>query len=331
MSNQKSEQIYKRYRNVAALLLLLWPFSWFSVFLLDDPTVTGMADLIRHYVFYSCIAYPLYFLASGFLGKIALKNDLGMVSIRIIGAIPFLSGLPWFFAFIILGLGFLGVEAKLKEAGWFEPKPAEVFVDQNAIVLAKAAKSGRIDVIEGLCSKTTSVNSAGKGGLTPLFYAKRNIKTFTALLQCGADPNVVLADGDSVMKQAVLSENDDFLKTAVKYGGDPNLKYKAMITNHPIIFLASSISPEKVDLLVSLGANINEKDENGHTLLQHLIVRSKFEMASHILRYAPDLSVKNKRGLSIREITDRTIRGLDKQHEIYKQALKFVDQLEKNK
>lgn len=317
--DQKPIKTFKRYRNIAALFLLLWPFSWFSVFLLDDPTVKGYADILRHYVFYSSIAYPLFFIASWLLGKVALRTK-SITLIRLTGIIPFLSGLPWLVCWLVVALCLAGMESSLKKAGWFDPKPSEVFLDDTSRALAESAKKGDAKSIKKLCLKETDANQAGQGGVTPLFFAMKNLEGFTALLECGANPNVILSNGDSVMKRALLSDDENFLRKSVEHNGDPNLKYQGMVTKEPLIFLAASLGRLKIDLLMSLGADINAKNSSDYTVLQNLIVHANFEMALYILKYNPDLSVKNKRGLTLQNMIEKKMKVLDKTHVKFRRA-----------
>ena len=102
----------------------------------------------------------------------------------------------------------------------------EMFPDQQAQALAKAAEEGDLRKLEELAAQGIDVNVRGKKNATPLLRALRrgNLKGFTKLLELGADPNILFDGGGAVMHWAAKHEDIGFLRAALEHGGNPNLK-----------------------------------------------------------------------------------------------------------
>ena len=105
-----------------------------------------------------------------------------------------------------------------------------MFADPSARALAEAAGKGRIARLDELVAQGVDVNSRGKKGAIPLFWALRDIRGFERLLELGADPNALFGRGDdpkmsdsSVMNWVVQHQDIRFLRKALEHGGDPNL------------------------------------------------------------------------------------------------------------
>jgi ankyrin repeat protein len=328
----KIDRVYKLNRNIFAILLIFWPLGLFSVFLLDDPTVSGFIDILRHYVVFSAFLYPLYFLASLLLAKKALVNNKPITTVRLYGYIPLLSGLPWF----LLGLGIsfipLSYDALKNTTGLpnniFEQKITDTFSDKNLIALSIAAQNGDIETIQNICTPDR-VNKMGHlAPYTPVVFGLKNIDGFTALLNCGANPNISLFNKDvSIMSLVTAMKDENFLKKAVKYGGNPNIKYKRWIVEEPILFLAATVSPERMNLLISLGANINETDEIGNTLIMNLIIKSEFKRAYQILKSGANIDNVNQHGETLKTILLSRMENLDKTHDKYQWASRILNEL----
>ena len=105
-----------------------------------------------------------------------------------------------------------------------------MFADPSARALAAAAGKGRVARLDELVAQGVDVNSRGKKGAIPLFWAMRDIRGFERLLELGADPNALFGRGDdpkgldsSVMNWVVEHQDIRFLRKALEHGGDPNL------------------------------------------------------------------------------------------------------------
>ena len=102
------------------------------------------------------------------------------------------------------------------------------FADPSVRALAAAARKGRIAWLDELVAQGVDVNSRGKRGVTPLFWAMKDIRGFERLLELGADPNALFRrydfeDDTSVIHWAAKHSDTRFLRQALEHGGDPNL------------------------------------------------------------------------------------------------------------
>lgn len=173
-----------------------------------------------------------------------------------------------------------------------------MFPDASVRALAKAAGDGDVKKVEQLVNGGVSVNSRGTRGATPLFWAMHNLDGFKKLLELGADPNVVYADGNSVMKAAVVMKNRGILKAALEHGGNPNLVSSDSFGYTPI-FDAMSAGPDVVDLLLSAGADINAKDKFGATPILVAAGRGDYEIVYGLLERGADYRLKDAHGVDL--------------------------------
>lgn len=188
-----------------------------------------------------------------------------------------------------------------------------MFQDQQVRALAEAAGKGRLKKLEELVDQGVDVNARGKNDATPLYWALRNsnLKGFTRLLELGADPNLLFADG-SVMHWATMHEDVAFLKVALEHGGDPNLR-AGQLGETPLFLtvgLEGDNRKEHRQLLLDSGANINIRtvDDSsympigGNTPIMKAAGLGRFNIVYELLELGADYKIKNDSG---HDLTDR--------------------------
>ena len=167
-----------------------------------------------------------------------------------------------------------------------------MFPDPQVRALAKAAANGNIEKINKLVNLGLDVNAKGTSNATPLYWAMNNINGFKHLLKLGADPNIAFDDGSSVMSWAVNHENSDFLKLALKYGGNPNLTTN--ISGESLLFDAMGPdNKEKIPILINAGANINFQSNNGETLMMVAAGLGQFDTVYQLLQMGANYQLRN--------------------------------------
>jgi ankyrin repeat protein len=114
-----------------------------------------------------------------------------------------------------------------------------------------------------------SVNMRGKEGLTPLHLALLHVSFggFTALLENGADPNIVADNGVAVMSLVPALAESKWLEAALRAGGDVEKRDDRRQT--PLMLAASRGRVENVQLLLANGADVNARDERQSGALEH--------------------------------------------------------------
>jgi ankyrin repeat protein len=123
------------------------------------------------------------------------------------------------------------------------------------------------------------VSARGGVGMTPLNAAlkKEDINVVQALLDCGANINVLDAEGFSPLHRASLSGNSDAVQLLINCRADLNIalasdgKSDACLT--PLYVAAQQGELAICQLLVEHGADINPRDECGMSPLQTASVR----------------------------------------------------------
>lgn len=154
---------------------------------------------------------------------------------------------------------------------------SEVFKNDQARALAKAACKGKTKKITALLKKGVAVDVQGLEGLTPLFWALKckNIAGVRFLLENKANPNQHLTDDYGFTPVIVASEYDDsnFLKLLLEFGGNPEAQslegYDSAI-KFAMGYGAGSQNWDKYYLLLNAGMDIN-KDFSGLTVAESVV------------------------------------------------------------
>lgn len=176
-----------------------------------------------------------------------------------------------------------------KRSTW---KPSRSFEDKVMQELCIAIVEADLEEMKRLIEEEgANVNKIGFYGETALYWAmhvNEDPRPFEMLLDYGADPNVIVSypqlqmfgrwpatNGYSVTHLSVLGTYNRQFKNVFEKGGDPNLKDKDLDfpsfyqPTSPSFFQLSSDAPdalERLDYLVSLGANLNYRyGKNGLT------------------------------------------------------------------
>jgi len=172
---------------------------------------------------------------------------------------------------------------------------AERFFDSEPqVLLAEAATRGDIEGMQEALTRGADPNAVGRHEMTPLFWAmlKQSFTAYEFLLEEGADPNLdVYPPGGqgygSPIEMAALMPEPDYLRAALKHGGDPNKTYG--VSDFPIIYRAITHRQlDNIKLLLRHGAEINYQDESGGTPIIEAVTATQFEIALYLLREGAD-------------------------------------------
>lgn len=191
-----------------------------------------------------------------------------------------------------------------------------LFPDPAARSLAKAAGNGDINEVNKLVNEGIAVDIEGTKRATPLFYAIRsdNIEGFRKLLELGANPNAVYEVEVALMHLAVQSNNDEFLKAALEYKGDPNLVAGSL--GYTPLFRAIGSDGEKdilaIKTLMEYGADLDIKSVKGNTAAITAAGVGRFDIVYELLTNGADYSIKNDAGYGLVDRVNKKKNGFIK-------------------
>ena len=183
-----------------------------------------------------------------------------------------------------------------------------VYPDADVRALAEAAGKGRVAEIDRLVASGVDPDARGLNGyplLTQPYHSwsrrSKRLRGFKRLLEHGADPNAMFADGRTVMHMVSLDTHDDaFLKLALSHGGDPDAR--DAWGEPPLASDLTALSPRTMRVLLDApGVDIEAPNRFGTTiamkaagfrddLLYELLIRG----ADHTVRNAAGYNVLDR-------------------------------------
>jgi ankyrin repeat protein len=187
-----------------------------------------------------------------------------------------------------------------------EYRAGDFFAERNAVELAEAAQMGRLACVSELVAGGANPNARGYHGITPLIYAMSGIslKGFRRLLELGADPNLQMENGDSVMTLSAERRDPEALKLALAFGGNPNLRRSFK----PVHYLDFSPTPlfvtlhynrlENARILIKAGADVNGRTFDGGTALMEAAIQDRYDMMYVLLEAGADPRARNNNGVT---------------------------------
>lgn len=162
----------------------------------------------------------------------------------------------------------------------------EIFKKTIAWDLVQAVNENDVIKIQNVLKKNSELVNFQEPifGTTPLMWAVSSEKyqSAKALLDNGADPNIISKTGTTALFRAVsfswedtqANEDPKFVKLLLGYDANPNINYCSPKIEGQTDPIECGTSPlmhsvfrgfEKVKLLVNAGANVNYKTETGKT------------------------------------------------------------------
>lgn len=116
---------------------------------------------------------------------------------------------------------------------------------------------------------------------------KSDLEKVKRLIDRGADPNIVLQDGVTPMKVAIVHQKLEILKILIEEGGGPNLT----ISNKGTKLIFSSIVPGKLEylkVLVEAGAEVNVLNGPYGSPLKLSMSLNQYDIALYLLNNGAD-------------------------------------------
>ncbi len=182
----------------------------------------------------------------------------------------------------------------------------DFFAERSVAGLAEAAQTGHLARVSELVAGAANPNARGYQGATPLIYAMSGIslKGFRRLLELGADPNLQMDNGDSVMTLSVLRRDPEALKLALAFGGNPNLRRSfkrgpSWVSGYtPLLATVGHNRLEHARILIKAGADVNGRTADGSTVLMEAAILEQYEMMYLLLEAGADPRARNSTGVA---------------------------------
>lgn len=187
----------------------------------------------------------------------------------------------------------------------FNLRPVDYFDDPQVVKLCEAIEDNDLDEMKRLIAAGVDVNTIGKGGVTPLFWAfpDNQLDRFVLLLDSGADPNVRLTSnlnlpnvfraGDTVMHLAARSHFPTQFLEVMKHGGDPTVPgRRGDSVLHEIIRAGVPNAHERISAAVASGADINAIDRLEATPIETAVGRfGQYDLAIQLIELGANPTV----------------------------------------
>ena len=90
------------------------------------------------------------------------------------------------------------------------------------------------------------------------------------MLGRGANPNIFIPDGSSLLNKAVKSQNRAMVRLLLDHQADPNIRSKPLGFT-PLIGAVTNGDSEITKMLIDSGANVNDRDDEGRSVLGYAI------------------------------------------------------------
>jgi ankyrin repeat protein len=198
--------------------------------------------------------------------------------------------------------------------------PQDYFQEENAIRACDAITARDQVKLQALIDAGLDVNVTGKAGFTLLHwaFAEDNFPAFELLLKSGADPGRKLtrpiylstkspfAEGDSILftclRAAWKPSQLDFVYTALAHGEkDPrDWEGKDVLT---VFGSEHRFNGEILARLAESGMDRDIQNQYGDTAAMWAVKLDRPELALQILQSGADLSIRNQKGQSVKDLT----------------------------
>ena len=173
--------------------------------------------------------------------------------------------------------------------------------NQLNTVLHFAARNGSLEMTQMLIDKNAAITS-NSDDLTPLHLATRtakgNIELTLLLINKGADINhKSKITGETPLLNAMLAGNDQLIDLLVLNGANTIDRDKYNVTTY--MLAAKSNKLKMIYDLSGKGMQVNEKAEDGMTVLHYAAMSGNREMIEYLISQGADIHAKTKAGETV--------------------------------
>lgn len=172
------------------------------------------------------------------------------------------------------------------------------YKENNRPMIAWAAQSGSVEVVEALINAKADVNAVDGIGQTALMRAvdMDQINVVEILIKAKADVNVKTSDGKTALILAVSNDKPALVKALIDAGADTNTMTSD--SQFPALIAAQNGTEESKEIISLLGtakANLNASNA-AYTPLTYAIEQGNKELADVLLKAGADPNGKSEGG-----------------------------------
>jgi ankyrin repeat protein len=179
------------------------------------------------------------------------------------------------------------------------PKDDSEFSGMTALMVASSRDYP--ELVEQLIRRGADVNLKRYSGDTPLIFAARSgsVKTVKALLSAGADPNTQVqsphAGEITPLNSAINTDNPNRIEVVrILIGAKAEVNMKAPFVISPLMHSVRDL--ELVKLLITSGADVNQKNFRGTTALMIAAGDGEVSVVRYLLEKGADVNARDKDG-----------------------------------
>ena len=198
-----------------------------------------------------------------------------------------------------LPLSCLSMSCSRKDAPFGKPASC-FFQDRQVLTLCSAILASDARAMEEAIDGGANLNLKGRDGITPLLWTlgTGNREAFERLLVAGADPNIQMEDGRSVMSYSASMDDCAYLRLTLAHGGTPNLVNP--VTGRSL--LLETMFHHQLDnmkALVESGANIDHPSRTGTPPIIDACYLNRYDMVHYLLLKGADHKAQTTDGDSV--------------------------------
>lgn len=226
---------------------------------------------------------------------------------------------------VVLFLSFTGCNADDPGVSLLPP-PEEVFQDEVSLSFARAAMTGDLPQIEKLLQANGSFGADRESDAIPYAYSIYNLQAFRYLLARGVNPNVTLGDFNSILHLAVGKRDIEFLRLALEYGADPNIRTREW-GETPLFLIDGDDAATRIKLLVSAGADIEALSDAQETPLIAHARAQRYDVVQLLLENGANFQVRTDSGWSITKAIDSALINYGDKEEHQRKLISVIEYL----
>lgn len=177
----------------------------------------------------------------------------------------------------------------------------DIFTENAVQRLLQVVESGNTNEILQIIHKGVAVDTPGRDGITPLYWAilNRNIDGVRALLSAGANPQLTNVAGLSPFLLSSTLKDSRYLQAMAPHAIQVDQTDQAGRT--ALSFAVRAGNEANGTQLLEKGANVSAKDALGLTALHHAVIVGNPKVVRLLLKYGASVEAKDGKGLTPRD------------------------------